>query len=58
LFNPRTDNWSDHFEWQGASIAGRTPVGRATAGLLDFNAPKNLDLRRKAGYPKRRRANP
>jgi hypothetical protein len=37
LFNPRTDHWADHFEWQGASVNGRTPVGRATVFVLNMN---------------------
>lgn len=44
LFHPRTDNWADHFTLQKLSgkpgrieIAGLTPVGRATARLLEVN---------------------
>ncbi len=36
LFNPRSQVWSDHFEWSndGIRIIGKTPTGRATvAGL-------------------------
>ncbi len=52
LFNPRTDNWLDHFEFDGAVIVGLTPTGRATVALLDMNAAKNVELRSKAGYPR------
>jgi hypothetical protein len=31
LFNPRTQNWNDHFEIHGAEIIGRIAIGRATA---------------------------
>jgi len=36
LFNPRQQNWSDHFEWSedGLRILGKTPVGRATITAL------------------------
>src|SRR4029077_5901997 len=28
LFNPRTDEWSQHFAWAGPELIGSTPVGR------------------------------
>jgi 5-methylcytosine-specific restriction endonuclease McrA len=28
LFDPRRDSWNDHFEWVGAHLLGRTPIGR------------------------------
>jgi hypothetical protein len=39
IFNPRIDNWSDNFVWegQGVYIVGRTPVGRATVAALRLN---------------------
>ena len=38
LFHPRRDLWSDHFRWtRGGKIAGRTPLGRATAAALAMN---------------------
>ncbi len=41
LFNPRTQNWSEHFEWvAGATrVRGLTPVGRATVARLNMNRP-------------------
>ena len=45
LFDPRHDIWSEHFRAVGAVIAGRTPIGRATARLLKMNAALRLDLR-------------
>ena len=40
LFNPRLDNWSEHFERSSdlLLILGRTPSGRATVLHLHFNA--------------------
>jgi len=29
LFNPRTQQWADHFKWLGPRILGLTSVGRA-----------------------------
>ena len=39
LFNPRQHQWKDHFIWleAGVTIAGTTPVGRATCLRLDLN---------------------
>lgn len=36
LFNPRTQRWSEHFQWSsdGLRIVGISPTGRATAALL------------------------
>lgn len=45
LFHPRRDPWADHFELQGAEIAGRTTTGRATVRLLQMNSRVRLHLR-------------
>jgi hypothetical protein len=45
LFNPRVDRWSDHFEWNGVSIKGRTIVGRATVHALQLNRGLALAIR-------------
>ncbi|MCF7961195.1 MAG: HNH endonuclease [Pirellula sp.] len=45
LFNPRTDNWNDHFATRDAKIVGLTPMGRATARLLNMNDSRRVDLR-------------
>jgi len=37
LFHPRRDSWTEHFEIMDLQILGRTPSGRATARLLQFN---------------------
>jgi hypothetical protein len=39
LFNPRKQNWSEHFEWSsdGAQIIGTTATGRATVIALQLN---------------------
>lgn len=46
LFHPRKDTWSDHFEWFGAWVRGRTPVGRTTVQVLNLNHPDMLAVRR------------
>ena len=45
LFNPRSQEWVDHFQFDGVSIVGRTTVGRVTVRTLNMNAPGRLRLR-------------
>ena len=52
LFNPRTQNWTEHFELAGIEIRGLTAVGRATAHLLRFNTPERCDVRRELSRKK------
>jgi len=42
LFNPRVDNWTDHFELDGARIVGLTLAGRATVAVLRLNQEARL----------------
>jgi hypothetical protein len=39
LFNPRRDDWGDHFTWEGGGqyVVGRTAIGRATVATLRLN---------------------
>ncbi|NJK51771.1 MAG: HNH endonuclease [Leptolyngbyaceae cyanobacterium SU_3_3] len=39
LFNPRQQQWSEHFIWSvdALKIIGKTPYGRATCNRLDLN---------------------
>jgi hypothetical protein len=47
LFNPRTQLWSDHFEWMQSVtlIRGLTPVGRASVVRLRMNLPRIVEAR-------------
>ncbi len=48
LFNPRTQNWFEHFCWSpdGLRIVGLTPVGRATVIALHLSDdPEALTVR-------------
>ena len=55
LFNPRIDDWHQHFRWEEAAIVGISAVGRATLALLQLNAPERVGLRanliRQGAYP-------
>lgn len=37
FFNPRVQQWSDHFRLEGGTIVPLTPEGRVTAKILQFN---------------------
>jgi hypothetical protein len=55
LFNPRQDQWTEHFRHVGNRIQPISPQGRVTVQLLKMNAPERLaerDIFIKAGtYP-------
>ncbi|MBE9041518.1 HNH endonuclease [Oscillatoriales cyanobacterium LEGE 11467] len=42
FFNPRLQNWSDHFELEVGTIVPLTPEGRVTAKILQFNLPERI----------------
>jgi hypothetical protein len=46
LYNPRTQNWDDHFQLSGPFIEPRTPEGRVTVRLLRFNRDAQITERR------------
>jgi hypothetical protein len=46
LFNPRTQNWFEHFLLRDGRIIGITAVGRVTVRLLRMNDVHRADLRR------------
>jgi len=47
LFNPRIDNWRDHFVWASnkVEIVGLTPIGRATINALEMNRDRAKQIR-------------
>ncbi|MEM0992457.1 MAG: HNH endonuclease [Bacteroidota bacterium] len=42
IFNPRIDEWADHF----SIVTGKTPTGRATIVKLQLNRKGVVNLRR------------
>jgi len=42
FFNPRTQQWSEHFRLDGARIVPLTPNGRVTVIILQFNHPDRI----------------
>jgi hypothetical protein len=45
LFNPRRHKWAHHLRLEGASIVGKTAIGRVTVALLVMNDPVMEALR-------------
>src|SRR5437868_3960434 len=45
LFNPRTNDWPEHFALEGPRIVGRTPIGRTTVRVLNLNDSERVELR-------------
>ncbi len=45
LFNPRSDVWSEHFEWDGASLRGTSAIGCTTIAVLDMNDVDSVAVR-------------
>lgn len=46
LFNPRTDTWREHFEWVGATLKGKSVIGRTTIDVLRINQAERVEQRR------------
>jgi hypothetical protein len=46
LFNPRTQEWDEHFYHDGALVVGITAIGRATVQVLAMNRFDLVKLRR------------
>ena len=45
VFDPRSMTWSDHFEWCGHALVGRTAVGRALIHALRLNSTLRVGIR-------------
>lgn len=48
LFDPRRDNWSDHFQWSDTDptwLEARSPTARAMAELLELNSQHRRQVR-------------
>ena len=47
LYNPRRDQWDEHFSWgeEYTLVIGKTPTGRATVETLQLNREGVVNLR-------------
>ena len=48
LFNPRKQDWNEHFRWNknATKIIGQTPTGRATILALNLNRDRFIKIRK------------
>lgn len=46
LYNPRKEQWHEHFRWDGVVMIGLTATGRATVEALNMNRRIILAIRR------------
>lgn len=49
LFNPRRQQWDEHFQLDGVRIVPLTATGRVTVFLLQLNAPERIKERELLG---------
>ena len=45
LFNPRCQQWPEHFRWEGCTVTGLSATGRASVAALKLNRPLILAIR-------------
>ena len=45
LFNPRTQQWQEHFAIEEGSLRPLSSIGRATERLLKLNLPERVEIR-------------
>jgi HNH endonuclease len=46
IFDPRREQWLEHFQWSGAEVIGLTAIGRCTVFVLSINHPLQIAMRR------------
>lgn len=46
LFNPRADEWTDHFQWDDYTVVARSTVGHVTIAALDLNHQRRQMIRK------------
>lgn len=46
LFNPRRQEWNEHFSFENDQIVGLTPEGRTTVNLLKMNIEERVSERK------------
>jgi hypothetical protein len=45
LFHPRTDEWREHFPYDGSILVGLSDIARATVQVLAINHPSRVRIR-------------
>lgn len=46
LFNPRLNDWHDHFEWEDYIVVAKSEIGNATIQTLDLNHERRDRIRK------------
>ena len=46
LFNPRLDDWNNHFEWDDYTLVSKSEIGRVTIQAFDLNHERRIRIRR------------
>lgn len=46
LFNPRLDDWNNHFEWDDYTLVPKSEIGRVTTQAFDLNHERRIRIRR------------
>ena len=46
LYHPRKDTWSEHFDWNGPLLIGKTDIGEVTVDVLSINHGDAVSVRR------------
>ena len=50
IFNPRLQEWADHFRWEGALLRGTTELGLALVETLQMNRPVIVAIRQEETF--------
>lgn len=45
FFNPRTDAWLEHFEWDDYTLVSKTEIAKATIQALGLNHERRIKVR-------------
>lgn len=45
LFNPRLNEWHDHFEWEDYNVVAKSEIGYVTIQTLDLNHERRVKIR-------------
>jgi hypothetical protein len=53
IFNPRLDEWANHFTWDDTLLRGVSPIGRGTIELLKLNRTLILAIRSEEKFQNR-----
>ena len=50
MYNPRRQEWGEHFRWDDTVLVGITAIGRATIHTLRMNRPVIIAIRAEEKY--------